>query len=283
MKSLVLPLFLAVAAIAQTPPQIKPPVAQPIGVNYAPGGIPGTDAAAALSRFDLDFPGGTPGDLVDAIGHSMAKKINVVIADDGKSVRLPAVRVRNATVNDVFTAIAVATRREVAVPTSIAAGMRSGGPQTIQYQYRTVQSQFQPAGNQITDDTVWSFVTNEPDVTDAAARGNQPTRELRHFQLRDYISDSLSVADITTAIRSGWEMLGIKNPPDLKFHQETGIMIAAGEPQLLDQIPMVLQQLPRNNAIPGAQAPAMPGGLGIPVQQQFGTPNKVAPVAPPTR
>jgi len=63
------------------------------------------------------------------------------------------------------------------------------------------------------------------------------------------------VEDITTSIRTGWEMLAVKNPPELKFHKETGILIAAGDPQLLDQIPMLLKQLPRDGSDAKANSP----------------------------
>jgi hypothetical protein len=259
MKALFLPLLFAVTAIAQVPPQLKPPA--PVRPSTS-GAIPSAENTGDLSRFDLDFRGGSPENLIGAISEAMGKKVNVVIGENAEGIRLPAVRVRNATIADVFSAIATTTRHDVAVPVTVGMG---GIAQSIQY--RTVQSQFLPASNPVTDDTVWSFVSNEAETQELAAHATQPARELRHFQLSDYLNDKLTVADITTAIRTGWEMLEIKNPPDLKFHQETGIMIAAGEAKLIDQIPMVLQQLPRKSGADGDtfpvpnrfQPPTIPG------------------------
>lgn len=211
-----------------------------------------------LSRFDLDFPGGTPGQLVEMVSRAQGKQVSVVFPENSDRARMPVVRVRNATVSDVFSAIAAATRHEVAVPTSIIMANGKQGAQSIQY--RSVQSQFVPSGGAITDDTVWSFVSNEDEAAAAKQLNQQqPVRELRHFQLRQYLSDKLTVQDITTAIRSGWEMLKVENPPDLKFHQETGILIAAGAPELLEQIPMVLQQLPEKE--PQPEPTLIPGGI----------------------
>ena len=226
--SILLLLSTAATLLAQAPVPSPQPTRQ--AVQNAP-------AVGDLSRFDLDFRGGTPKELVDSLGQAMGKQVNVIIIDSASKVRLPPVRVRNATVNDVFNAIATASQREVAIPS---------GQNTIQY--KVVQCRFTPSGNSITDDTVWSFVSNETDLEEQTLRLNQPKRELAHFQLRDYLSDTLTVEDITTSIRTGWEMLAVKNPPDLKFHKETGILIAAGDPQLLDQIPMLLKQLPRDGS-----------------------------------
>ena len=205
---------------------------------------------------------------MDALGQVLGKQVNVIVVDSASKVRLPPVRVRNVTLNDVFTAIATASQREVAVPT---------GQNMIQY--KNVQCRFLPAGSSITDDTVWSFVSNESEVEEQSLRLNKPNRELAHFQLGDYLNDKLSVEDITTAIRTGWEMLGTKEPPDLKFHKETGIMIAAGDPKLLEQIPLVLQQLPRGHFAPGAPpmvpsiprpgAPTTPPGPPLPIERRI--------------
>ena len=204
-------------------------------------------ASTSRSRVDLDFKGGPPAALVDAISKSLGKQVNVIIGDDDAQVRLPAIHVQNATVADIFVALANATTREITVPT----GRDS-------YQTRSVRSQFLPTNaSTVTDETVWSFVSNEPETQQAlqkSTKGAKPA--LRHFQLGTYLVENLRVEDITTAIRTGWEMLGIKEQPELKFHKETGILIAAGDAELLDQIPMVLQQLlPQEPARPGSFVP----------------------------
>jgi hypothetical protein len=239
--SLLLLLATAGALVAQAPVPVPSP--QPIRP-------PGKNVLAAtegnLTRFDLDFGGGSPPALVDALRHALGKQVNVVIVDTAAKVRLPPLRVRNVTVKDVFDAISTASRREVSVPNG----------------YKVLQSGFTPTGGPITDDTVWSFVSNESELEEQSIALNRPKRELAHFQLRDYLKNDLTVEDITTAIRTGWEMLGVKESPDLKFHKETGIMIAAGDPKLLQQIPLVLKELPRSpsddSAFPSKPKPNLP-------------------------
>jgi len=225
MKTLVCLLLLATAASAQNAPVPSRP--QRV-INQVAQNQP----AAELSRFDLDFKGGPPAALVQAMSKALGKQVNVVVDESDAAVRLPPILVRSATVHDVFTAITMATAREVAVPVG-------GG----NYQFRSVQNTFQPAGA-ISDDTVWSFSSNEADTQQNNEVIGKPERSLRHFQLSPYLNEKLTVEDITTAIRTGWEMMGEKDQPELKFHRETGILIAVGNTKLLEQIPQLLQQLP---------------------------------------
>lgn len=285
-----LSLCAAAGALAQAPVPVPAPQTAPPAVT-----LPSPDAprkpgeprranpppadVSNLTRFDLNFPGGRPDMLVEALDKALGKMgaVNVVIHESAANVMLPAVRVRNATVADVFNAIQTASRREVAVPTSVQMGI--GGQKTVQsYSYRNVQHQFIPAGNSLTDDTVWSFVSNEPEALSEKERLDQTPRETRYFTLREYLSDSLTVEDITTAIRIGWEMLKVERIPDLKFHKETGILITAGNPDLLDQIPAVLQQLPRKDDPNTIRPPRVIQRPNAPVAP----PAPAAPLAPPS-
>ena len=49
--------------------------------------------------------------------------------------------------------------------------------------------------------------------------------------------------DITTAIKSGWDMQHIDPQPRLSFHKETKLLIAVGDPNQLDAIDAVLKAL----------------------------------------
>jgi len=237
-------LTLAASAFGQSlPPTTTPEKVSPLVIQEH-----AATPSPQVSRVDLDFKGGPPAALVDAISKSVGKQVNVIVDEDDAQVRLPPIHVRNATVADIFSALANATMREVTVPV----GRDS-------YQTRQVRSQFMPTNSGgVSDETVWSFVSNEPETKQAQFNfAKSPKRALRHFQLGNYLSDKLSVEDITTAIRTGWELLGVKEQPELKFHKETGILIAAGDPDLLEQIPMVLQQLPAS-ASGGSYSPLLP-------------------------
>ena len=49
--------------------------------------------------------------------------------------------------------------------------------------------------------------------------------------------------DITTAIQTGWKMLGDKDTPTISFHKDTKLLIAVGEPGKLETIDAVLRAL----------------------------------------
>jgi len=51
----------------------------------------------------------------------------------------------------------------------------------------------------------------------------------------------MSVDDITTAIETGWKMLGETSPPTISFHKDTKLLIAVGEPSKLETIDAVLK------------------------------------------
>jgi len=69
-----------------------------------------------------------------------------------------------------------------------------------------------------------------------------PQQFCRFYQLGPYLQD-YSIQDITTAIQTGWKLLGVKSSPQLKFHPETKLLIAVGPPEQLATIDTVLSQL----------------------------------------
>ena len=63
--------------------------------------------------------------------------------------------------------------------------------------------------------------------------------------------------DITTAIETGWKMLGETSPPTISFHKDTKLLIAVGEPSKLETIDAVLKALGRwGDAEPGSSGMA---------------------------
>jgi hypothetical protein len=53
----------------------------------------------------------------------------------------------------------------------------------------------------------------------------------------------MPVDDITTAVETGWKMLGETSPPTISFHKDTKLLIAVGEPSKLELIDAVLKAL----------------------------------------
>jgi hypothetical protein len=73
--------------------------------------------------------------------------------------------------------------------------------------------------------------------------------------LAPYLEGGVTVDDITTAIETGWKMLGEPSPASINFHKDTKLLIAVGEPSALEIIDSVL------NALGGSRppTPAPPG------------------------
>ena len=179
---------------------------------------------AALPRFDLDFPGGTPADLIAAIDKASGQTLNVIIPAEYAQLPLPSLRLRNVNVPRLFKAFGEATQK-------------------------TVRS-----GNSLVETTV-NFITKDERVSPSSiwyfhVRGFTPNViATRFYSLAPYLRADITVDDITTAIRTGWELRGVKTPPILKFHQETQLLIAFGQPEELATIIDVLEALTKTIAV----------------------------------
>ena len=62
------------------------------------------------------------------------------------------------------------------------------------------------------------------------------------FYVGNFLSQ-LKLDDITTAIQTTWQMAGKPAAAELKFHEETKLLIVLGEPQQLESVTEVLGQL----------------------------------------
>ena len=71
----------------------------------------------------------------------------------------------------------------------------------------------------------------------------QSSKVCRFYSLAPYLDRGLSVDDITTAIETGWKMLGETSHPTISFHKDTKLLIAVGEPSKLETIDAVLKAL----------------------------------------
>jgi len=187
--------------------------------------LPDANRQVPGQRFDLDFPGGGPQALVSAIEKATGQPLNVLIPDKCKEEKLPALKVTGVNVPELFAALARANSRAVRMP-----GM---GP--MQYTY-TASTEFSKDPNS----SVWYFTCYSPP---------EPQQVCHFYQLADLLQNS-KVEDITTAIQTGWKLLGVQPTPQLKFHPETKLLIAMGKPEELATIDSVLQEL--RKALPKA-------------------------------
>ena len=184
--------------------------------------LPQPGAAATqkpeLTKFDLDFPGGTPRQLVEAIEKASGKPLNAVIPDEDADLHLPALKMRAVNVAELFEALFVSSRKTIQTP-------RGGA--SVEYGFKTM-------GN-LSENSIWFFYHLQPNAY-------REEKACRFYQLAPYL-ETYKVEDITTAIQTGWKMLGETNPPTISFHKDTKLLIAVGEPSKLQPIDSVLQNL----------------------------------------
>ncbi len=214
-----------------------------------------------LSRFSLDFPGGTPKALVAAIQKALGKPLNAIVPDEYAEMKIPALKMTNVNVQQLFSALEQASRKTQAYEASSYYGMAGqGGYRSIQQV--TTSYGFQPGSpGPLTDDTIWYFHAEKPPMP--TINGTGDAKAVRFYSLEPYLRVThgerhLTVDDITTAIETGWKMLGETSPPKVSFHKDTNLLIAVGEPNKLEMIDAVLK------ALAPQPAPTAPGKAPAP-------------------
>jgi hypothetical protein len=269
-------LFLAVASLQLLS---LPVVAQKGGPSTPNVVVPRTED---LPRFDLDFKGGSPQQLIASI-ESADVPINVIIPTGASAgVTIPPLKMRRVTVPQLFQALEVASQSSA----SSAPQRPEGGPGQMMMDSKMLERYFGvkintngPGGHTMpgfnggpgrgvhygfrtegppSNDSIWYFFQESPG-------GPHEQRICRYFQLESYLS-KYTIDDITTAVETGWKMLGVKNTVQLNFHKETKLLIAVGEPQSMNMIEEVLAQLDKGlnqtNRLESPSAPVSPLGGG---------------------
>jgi len=178
---------------------------------------------------------------VETIEKAMGEPLNVIIPEQDQNVQLPALKMRQVMVVDLFAAMEQSSRRAVAFVTGTYFSSTMG--EQSQYSQQETSFGFRKVGS------VWVFSNKE--VTPPPRRA--PAVKASFYQLEPYL-DRHSVEDITTAIQTAWKMKASRqgaNLTELKFHKETGLLIAVGDMGQIQMIDDVLNALrpdltPRN-------------------------------------
>ena len=200
-----------------------------------------------LTKFPLDFPGGKPRELVAAIQKATGKPLNVIVPDEFADTQLPELRMNNVDVAQLFQALEAASRKTEAVVTGTS--RYGGGPQQ-QYTFSTTSYGFKTDGRP-SDDSIWYFSVEKPKALPADP-APPPTKVCRFYPLAPYLERGVTVDDITTAIETGWNLLGYRaSAPKISFHKDTKLLIALGEPSKLEVIDDVLKALSPRPPSPG--------------------------------
>jgi hypothetical protein len=213
--------------------------------------------ALTLTKFNLDFPGGTPKELVTAIQKATGKPLNAIIPDEHASIKLPPLKMNNVDVPRLFQTLQLASSKtEAYVISTYYGAVYPGGPQ--QYQSMVTSYGFRTTGTP-TDDSIWYFYAEKPGYPPLAQ-----SKACRFYLLTPYLDRDLTVDDVITAIQTGWRMLGDKETPTISFHKETKLLIAVGEASKLDTIDAVLRALEPPSGRRGGFGGGLRGGFGAP-------------------
>ena len=257
---------------------LMPVWGQEVHTIDAKTGLPVTpNESGKLAKFNLDFPGGTPAQLVKAIEKATGKPLNAIIPIEYVGEQLPPLKMSNVDVPRLFQALKLASVRQVQYET----GSYFGGGMMGGAAYATYSSSYGfKTENPETDDSVWYFYEDNPPPKPPQHQST-PAKSCRFYQLAPYLDRGLTVDDITTAIQTGWQLMGDSSPPEISFHKETKLLIAVGEPNRLDVIDNVLNALRPAPQTPGDNSP------GANFQQRLqqiikNQPQASAPAAPPT-
>jgi hypothetical protein len=224
----------------------------------------------ALTKFSLDFPGGSPKQLVATIEKAMAKPLNAIIPPEHADVKLPPLKMNNVDVPQLFQALELTSRKTESYVTSVGASI-PGRRQVPSYSQMVTGYGFRTQG-QLSDESIWYFYVEKPTV--APLQVSAPEKICRYFSLAPYLDRGQSVDDITTAIQTGWKMLGEDNTPKISFHKETRLLIAVGDPERLETIDAVLNAL---RSAPAPLPPAIDPSTGLPLAP---TPARAIPQRP---
>jgi hypothetical protein len=213
--------------------------AQPVNgpsVMSPPDGYVLVKITNALTKFDLDFPGGTPKDLVKAVEKATDKALNAVIPDDCANLKIPALSVKNVTVPQLFDVLGLVSSKTEHY-------LFQSNDANVTYEDFTDSYGFRTEGVP-NDDSIWYFYWDKRSTPQKVI---SPT-VCQFYQLGPYLDTGYKVEDITTAIETGWKMLDDGKSPEISYHKETKVLIAVGARNKVQMIDEVLKQLSKEKS-----------------------------------
>jgi len=222
-----------VLAYAQPAPSFpRAPRPSPLPPESNSGHVVWVEPTNSLPKFDLDFAGGTPKDLVRAIERVTDKPLNVIIPDDCNDLKIPAFAVKNVTVAQLFE-----TLKQVSKKTE--RYMLERPDNNWGFEERTSMYGFNTVGTP-DENSIWYFYKEgEPGGYEIIS-----ATFCRFYQLSPYLDAGYKVDDITTAVETAWKMLGATNLPTMSYHKDTKVLIVTGEAFKVFLVGDVLKQLP---------------------------------------
>jgi hypothetical protein len=162
----------------------------------------------------LNFPGGTVLAYVNAV-RKAAGDINVVVAPEAGEVRMPAVTVKEVTV---------------------AAAMDLIDGQSVDMPGRRIQ---------LGVEHMPVYDTRERQTYQVLAKvSGRPTVRATHvWTLSQLVDNDIPSAAVLSAVETAIEVVASSTRPDVRFHEDTALLIASGDHDQLEAIEHVLDSL----------------------------------------
>src|SRR5262245_34379764 len=170
---------------------------------------------ADLPVFDIDFPGGTPAELVQQLAKASGKRPNVIIPQYVADFRIPQFKLQNVNTPQVFDALNMVTDEK-----------------------GTLSARWISEGAKGDRSRVWTLMK-------APAK---PSTETCQVTFIGNLLEFYSLEDVNAAIRTAWDLLGNSPKASLMFHKETKLLIAKGNEEQLKLAFEVLKSLDQGTA-----------------------------------
>lgn len=209
--------------------------------------------AAADTKFDLEFEGGTASEYAEAVARA-AGSINVVVDEDSRHFPLQALTLRNV---DTTSALSLLDDRE------------------IQVADHTYQLAIEELTRTIADSTpVYRVVATRRTTQRGRTQGSmRPPQQSYVWSLDGPVSAGHTTDSTLAAIETSLDLFGDTfEAPTLRFHTETMLLIVRAAPAQIDAIGDVIATLERSPAASTRTEAADENRLAlIRSQEQVGT------------
>ncbi len=172
----------------------------------------------ALPVIDLSFPGGTVLDYVAAV-RKANPEANIVTDPEAALIPMPAVALRRVTVP---AALAVLRNRSVNDGRTVVELSVEEVPVFSPEERPTYQVQARTSG---------------------AGRAPPPNRSTKVWTVSSLLVGDLTSRKLLSAVETAVEVVGSDPRPDVRFHEDTGLVIARGSPDQIAAIAEVIDQL----------------------------------------
>jgi len=214
------------------------------GLGAAPQVDPVTGLPMAAQppapKFDLNFEGGVPQELLAAIATATKERPNVVVHPQCAEAMIPPLQLQSVTAEQVFITLNTLHsplfkdgewRRVPLRDAEIWSLTPTPQAEPNQPHNSPAQGSFQQRLNQVVQG-----------MTTA-----QPAKAARVFNL-SAVLDDYSIDDVTTAISGAWDLMDGAKDTQIKFHKDTQLLIVVGSAGHLAIVQEVLNEL-RNNVV----------------------------------